>query len=282
MRILLTGGTGYIGRATLAALRDHGHEVIAIVRSADAAAKTEAAGAVPVIGSLGNRDWVAALLAESDGAINLAQPDSLKDYDAILDAVELAYSGTNKPFIDTGGVWMFGANSAITETAPLNPPALVVPRRSREERVLAGNYRGSLIMAAVVYGRGGGSIPRVLLSAQTEEGKVRLVGHGDQHWATVHVEDLADLYALVIESDSTYGRYLGASGTNPTVRELAEASGARVHLETVEEARARFGVEYADALLMDQQASSPRSLALGWKPDRPSAVEDIHASVESR
>lgn len=277
MRFLLTGSTGYIGSTVLRTLHEHGHEVVAVVRSDEAAAKATAAGAdTVVIGALSDAGWFASQLAESDGAVHIAHLDDPADYDAVVEAASRAYGGTKKPFVATSGLWMYGDGDHITETSPLNPPALVAARLPREEQILAADYRGVIVMAPVVYGNGGGLF-NVLAGPRTENGSVLLVGDGSQHWGTVHVEDLAELYVMALENGEATGRYLAASGVNPTVRELGEATGAPVQEETADDARARFGELFADALLLDQQADGARARSLGWAPTRRGPLEEITA-----
>ncbi len=55
MNVALTGATGFVGSHVLAELRDHGHEVTALVRN-DADASTAAAnGATPAVVDLYDR-----------------------------------------------------------------------------------------------------------------------------------------------------------------------------------------------------------------------------------
>jgi uncharacterized protein YbjT (DUF2867 family) len=54
MKVFVTGGSGYIGQATIAALRRGGHEVAALVRSEHGAEAVAALGATPVMGTLGH------------------------------------------------------------------------------------------------------------------------------------------------------------------------------------------------------------------------------------
>ncbi|TGJ94409.1 NAD-dependent dehydratase, partial [Actinotalea fermentans ATCC 43279 = JCM 9966 = DSM 3133] len=72
MKVLLTGGTGYIGSAVLTALTAHGHEVTALVRSEGSARRVEAAGATPVVADITDPTAVAALLADVDAAVHAA------------------------------------------------------------------------------------------------------------------------------------------------------------------------------------------------------------------
>ena len=74
MRILLTGGTGYIGSAVLDALADAGHEVVAVVRSRGppSGSRTRRDGAQ---GDVTDVAWFAQALAGVDAAIHTAAPD---------------------------------------------------------------------------------------------------------------------------------------------------------------------------------------------------------------
>lgn len=51
MKVFLTGGSGYIGRATIEALVRRGIQVVALVRSEDSSRVVGDLGAAPVRGS---------------------------------------------------------------------------------------------------------------------------------------------------------------------------------------------------------------------------------------
>lgn len=283
MDILLTGATGYIGSATLSALLAGGHSVTAVVRSYEAAAKVDVHGdqVTAVIGDLSDTVWLTERLRAVDGAIHLATADDASALDdAVIDAVTVAFAGTEKPYVHTGGVWVWGDSAAISEDDPQSPPAITAWRAAREDRVLGSGIRASVIAPAIVYGRGGG-IPNVLVSAPRDTaGALTLVGTGEQHWSTVHVDDLADLYVLALGAPGGE-TYIGASGQSPTVRELGEAivgpEGAVV-ADSLDATRERLGTLFADALFLDQQADGAKAKSqLGWAPSRPSLVEELAA-----
>ena len=69
MRIFVTGGSGYIGRAVVAELRRRGHHVAALVRSDAAAATVRALGAEPVHGSLDSLDVIELAMREHDATL---------------------------------------------------------------------------------------------------------------------------------------------------------------------------------------------------------------------
>ncbi len=281
MRIVLTGATGYIGSSVLRALVARGHDVIAPVRSEASAATATEAGATAVVGDVTDADWFTPLLQDADAAIHLAASqagDGAQFDGAVADAVIAAFSGTGKPYVHTGGLWIHGSSDDLTEDTPFNPPALVAWREGVESRLEAADLELSIVEPGIVYGHAAG-IPASLADAPKDaDGRLTVVGLGTQHWPTVHVDDVADLYALIVESPSPAGRVLALSGQNPTVAELGEAfAGGPVAPEGVDASRARLGAAYADALMLDQQGSGTKARSLGWAPSRAPLLEEIRS-----
>ncbi|MGW4873161.1 LysR substrate-binding domain-containing protein [Streptomyces chartreusis] len=73
MRVFLTGGSGYIGRATIGALLRHGHTVEALARNDRAAETVSALGATPVPGGLRDPGVLNAAAARAEAVVHLAQ-----------------------------------------------------------------------------------------------------------------------------------------------------------------------------------------------------------------
>jgi nucleoside-diphosphate-sugar epimerase len=281
MKILLTGGTGYIGSTVLDRLIAADHQVTAIVRSQKSSLQVTDAGATAVIGDLYDAQWLASELAQHEAAIHTAAPDdgtAPKLDDTVIDAVIEAFSGTDKPYLHTGGIWTYGHNPAIHETGPIAPAAISEWRTEREARLLDSDVRATVIQPALVYGHGQGLVNTLTGGPRQPDGALTLIGSGDQHWTTVHVDDVADLYVLALDAKGGE-TYIAASGDNPTVRELAETVSDSVVAESTEAARERLGAGFADALLLDQQASGAKARQdLGWDPKSPSLVEELRAS----
>jgi nucleoside-diphosphate-sugar epimerase len=276
MSLLLTGATGYIGSSVLRSLVERGHSVTALVRSDEKAAQVVAAGADAVVGSITDLDLLRSLVAKSDGVIHTASPgdetSAAVDGD-VVDVVIGEFAGTDRPFVHTGGIWIFGAGDDLDESSEPQPLPITGWRLGVEKTVRESSVNTTIIAPGIVYGRGAG-IPSMLFGP----GEVHLVGDGSQHWTTVHVDDLGVLYALAYEKAAADEYYLGTSGQNPTVRELADAAaqGAGVVAESVQESRDRLGEAFADALLLDQQASGAHAKeSLGWSPSGPSLVDDL-------
>src|SRR5436189_292934 len=112
----------------------------------------------------------------------------------------------------------------------MNAPALVAWRQPIERRVLdAADMRGVVIVSGVAYGDSGGGVPGVLLGSPRDDGgNLIMLGSGRQHWDTVHVADLAEVFRRVLEDDSARGRYIVTDGLNPAVADITEAAAVAV------------------------------------------------------
>ena len=292
MKVALTGATGFVGSHVLDELQKHGHEVTALVRHDAQAEAVAARGATPAVADLYDRPAVVALLGDADGAIHTASPGDATSADldaAMTDAAITAFAGTGKPYIPVSGIWIYGADPAITEQSHLNAPAMVAWKPPIEGRVLStAGMRGAVVVSSVAYGDGGGGVPGLLLGSPRDgAGNLIMLGTGQQHWSTVHVADLADAFRRVLEDDSARGRYVIGNGLNPAVAELTQAAAVAVGADgavpgTDEEARARLGDYFAEVLLLDQGTDAARARAeLGWQPSHPSLTDEFrHGSYQ--
>ncbi len=220
MRVTLTGATGFIGSHVLAELQEHSHEVTTLVRNEADAETVGAKGATPVVVDLNDRPAVVSALRDADGAIHTASPgdETSAGLDsAVVDAAIEAFDGTGKPYLHITGAWLYGANPSITEKSPIDAPAMVAWKEPIAQRALdAGDMRGVVIAPGVAYGDGGGGVPGLLLgSPRDDAGNLIMLGTGRQHWATVHVADLANFFRRALENDSARGHYVVGDGLEP-------------------------------------------------------------------
>jgi uncharacterized protein YbjT (DUF2867 family) len=107
MKVLITGGSGYLGQATIRALQRHGHQAVALARSDDTDRVVTDLGATAVRGGLTDLDVLHKTAIDVDAAIHLAQdygPDTagvdLRAATAIQDGLG------SRPYVHTGGVWV--------------------------------------------------------------------------------------------------------------------------------------------------------------------------------
>jgi nucleoside-diphosphate-sugar epimerase len=286
MNVALTGATGFIGSHILTELQAHGHQVTALVRDDAQAEAVAGRGATPVVVDLYDRPAVVKLFSDADGAVHTASPGDATSADldsAVVDAAIDAFGITGKPFVSISGLWIYGSNTSIREDSPVNAPAMVAWKEPIQRRILdASGMRGVVIVSAVAYGDGGGGIPGLLLASPRDvAGNLIMLGTGQQHWATVHVADLANVFRRVLEDDSARGYYVIGNGLKSTAAELTEAAAVAAGAAGAvpgsdEEARGRLGDYFAEVLLLDQgtEAAKARS-ELGWLPSRPGLVDEL-------
>src|SRR5262245_29938821 len=121
MRIFLTGATGYIGSAVLDGLLRAGHDVTALVRDNEKAARMKERGARPVIGNLSDPDSYRASAEAQDGYVHTAF-DTTSGRGPSIDriALDVMLSAAKRPrtsgagmpssrfVIYTSGIWVLG------------------------------------------------------------------------------------------------------------------------------------------------------------------------------
>ena len=286
MRVALTGSTGFVGSHILTELLGRGHEVVALVRDGAQAETVEAKGAKGVVIDLYDRPAVSGVLTGTEGAIHTASPGDATSADldtAVLDAVLEAFDGSGRPYLQIGGLWVYGDNLSISEESPFKAPALVAWKEPIERRLLsASGVRGVVPVCSTAYGDGGGGVPGVLLgSPRDEEGNLVMLGTGQQHMSTVHVADIADFFGRALEDEAARGYYAVGNGAKSTVAEITEAAAVAVGAAgavagTDDEARQRLGDYFAEVLLLDQGTDATKARTeLGWVPTQPTLVEEF-------
>jgi nucleoside-diphosphate-sugar epimerase len=295
MEVFLTGATGYIGSAVAEALQKAGHKVTGLARTEEKAKQLESRGVRACMGDLLRPETVAVPASAAEGVIhtastndaNAAQADA-----AVVRAILKAVQGTGKPFVYTSGVWVLGStgDKVADEHTLVNPTPLVAHRPAIEQEVLGFQEHGVrtiVVRPALVYGRGG-SGPKMFTKSARETGAARYVGDGQNRWPFVDVDDLAQLYVLVLEKAAPGSLYNAAHGPSYRVREVAEAAsigaGARGKTQAwpLDEARKAMGA-FADALVLDQQVSSEKAKKeLGWSPRAASVLDDLKTGSYAR
>lgn len=293
MRILLTGATGYLGSAVLPALLLDGHQVTAIARSDDAVATVTAAGATALPGDVTDTGLLSQAAREADGVVHLVTPGGqITDAtdNAVITGVLAGIEGSGKPYIHSSGIWVHGSG-VLDEDSPLDPPELTAWRPGVVRRMRAATgIRNIVISPAIVYGHGSGLVRMILDGPQVTDPEPTLLfpGSGDQHWATIQIDDLANLYAAALIRAAPGSYYIAASGQNPTMREIATAAsrtlglGGRIAPEPPEATRRRLG-PIEGAFRLDQQASGEKARRdLNWEPIGPSLLEEIETGSYAR
>ncbi|NIR46916.1 NAD-dependent epimerase/dehydratase family protein [candidate division KSB1 bacterium] len=292
MRIFVSGGSGYIGSVVTETLAIYGHDITGLLRSPSKAGVLEQAGARPLLGDLNDPDTYSSALGQNDVLIHMAyqhQAETVTVDEAalqtFLDSAKL--NSQTRMVIYTSGCHVLGdtGGERVAEDGSTDRPgANVTWRPEHEQRVLeAANERltTAVIRPGMVYGGRGGLIPKMFESAK-KDGTVTVFGDGENHWSMVHVEDLANLYRLIVEQEAG-GIFHGVDGNPVKARHVAEAAsevagaGGAINNIPLDEGRKKLG-KLADALCLDQLCVARRSLQLGWQPERKSFLENVIAT----
>ena len=282
----MTGATGYVGSAVAERLLAAGHRVAGLARSDQAASTLRGCGVEPYRGDLCDRARVVDAAGQADATIHAASagrgPEGVEAEVCAVEAFLAALSGSGKTLVYTSGTAVYGdtGTGVADEAAPLSPPPERAWRLPLEQRILTsgdGGIRPVVIRPCFVYGRAGGVAAR-LVDGASHAGVARYIDAGDNRFSTVHVDDLADLYLLALESDRASGPYNASSG-EVAQRELAEAVarliGTSVTSWPLAEARSRLGI-FADTMAMNGRISAARARRkLRWNPRRPGLVDEI-------
>lgn len=294
MLVFVTGASGWIGSAVTEELLAHGHKVLGLARSDQAADVLETKGATAHRGDLDDLDSLAGGAASADAVIHLAFKHDFSDpagaghsehaaVSRMLDTIE----GSSRPFLIASGLAGGVPGKPLTEE-DLSPFRGADSMRGGSEN-LALSYadRGvrpiALRFSPTVHGIGDHGFTARLTQVAMERGAVGYVGDGSTRWAAVHRSDAARMVRFALEKAPAGSRVHAVAEEGLLSRDIAGAIGNYLGLPTVsvapEDAEAHFGW-IGRFFGMDITASSARTRELlGWTPTGPTLFEDIAAGA---
>lgn len=290
MRVLVTGGTGFIGSAVVADLVARGHTVLALARSSVAAGVLRAVGAEPLAGALDDLDVLRDGAGRTDAVVHTAFdnasltrfPRNSRIERAALRAIGEVLSGSDRPIVAAGGfVPVIRSGTVYTEDDPASPRAGLMGRNvERTMMMLAdGGVNASVVRLPVVHGDGDRfTMPRFIELAR-KHGASGYAGDGANRLPAVHHVDAARVFRLAIERAVPGSRYHAVAETGVPFRAIAEVIGRRLGVPAVSlgpvASRRRFGLFAAYAESDGPASSTVTRERLGWVPTGPSLLDDL-------
>jgi uncharacterized protein (TIGR01777 family) len=277
VRVLVTGGTGFLGTPLCRALRGAGHAVTVVTRDPE-----HATG--PAVGW----DGLDAAVRDADALVNLAGEPiaagrwSAARKDAIVASrvestralVRAAAAAERRPsvLVSASAIGYYGAHGdePLDETAGPGTGFLAELCRAWEDEAVAAEKLGLRVVRlrlGVVLAPDGGALARMLPPFRGFVGGP--LGSGAQWMSWIHRDDVTGLVVAALASEA-YARAVNATAPRPvTNREFAQALGhalARPSWLRTPAAVLRLGLgEMADVLLTGQRVLPAAAERLGYQ-----------------
>jgi uncharacterized protein (TIGR01777 family) len=280
MKVVIAGGTGFLGQALARSLLRDGHEVVVLTRAAGGTAASAASAPRRVAWTpTGEPGPWARDIETAHAVVNLAGESiaarrwSAAHKQRVLDSRVLAtrslvaaIRGASTPpqvFVSGSAVGYYGAcgDESIVEDSPPGSDFLarVCVQWEAEAQHAADRSRLVIVRTGLPLGREGGALPAMLPPFWFGAGGP--VGSGRQFWPWIHRDDWIAVVRWAIDTPPVTGP-INATGPTPvTNREFARALGRAMRRPAFMPAPA-FALrillgEMADALLLSGQRAMP-------------------------
>jgi dihydroflavonol-4-reductase len=238
MKILLTGGHGFIGSNVVKQLLESGHEVRCLVRKSSDTSRLDGLVWEPFVGDVRAADLMTAAAQGCDAIIHLASPSSWNDIDSpymkqivedgTRNVLEAAKAHGGLPVVYCSSV--IAVNGTITpevqnEDSPftLNDPSLVYAMSKNAAEKICEEYAGVVpvmtVCPAEVYGPFDTGMVTAGNLIDFAKSNPVLVTRGGT--SVAHVEDVARGVVAALERGKPGARYI-LGGENLSVEELAQ------------------------------------------------------------
>lgn len=295
MKIIIAGGSGFIGSALVRSLLANGHEVIVLSRKVPAANLPDDVTTVEWDGYTAGK-WMESV--ESAGAVfNLCgatvatrwtpavkreiRASRLLPTQTLVQAIQKMSRPPNV-LVQASAVGYYGAcgDEVITEESPPGSGFLAETCIEWEQAAIEAESAGTRVCRmrlGVVLGTEGGALPKLLTSFKWFVGGP--VGDGKQWFPWVHLHDVIGAMKFVMNQETASGAY-NTTAPNPlTMRDFARVLGGVLRRPSSFYVpgfalRILFG-EGASALLSGQRAVPQRLLEEGYAFQYPSAADAL-------
>jgi uncharacterized protein (TIGR01777 family) len=306
MRIVITGGTGLIGRALSAILLSDGYEVIVLSRSPERASHLPDGARVVGWDARTAEGW-GHLVDGAEGIVNLSgqslagegffptrwtderrrviRESRLNSSRAVVQAVAQA---VQKPRVvvqsSTVGYYGFRGDEVLTEKSePGDDWAARFTAEGWEPSTMPVEEMGVrrvVVRSALVLSVDDGVLPRLLLPFRLYVGGP--MGSGNQWYSWIHARDHARALRFLIEAEGLHGAFNLTSPNPATNSELAKIIGRVMRRPSLIRVpgfamRLAFG-EVSDIVLKGQRVVPQRLLDLGFEfrfPTAEAALKDL-------
>lgn len=300
MKVLVSGATGFIGRALVVALRARGDEVRALARDPSRARAGlgvdafawDARSAVPADAVRGV-DAVVHLAGEgiAEKRWNTKRKAELRDsrIEGTRRIVEAIAATSPRPAVLVSGsaIGFYGnvPEGDLTEASPAGKDFLAQLCVDWEAAALPAEKLGMRVVTlrtGVVLGKGGGALAKMLLPFKLGAGGP--IGSGKQWMSWIHLDDEVGLVLHALDRPELTGPLNATAPTAARNVEFVRALGKALRRPAIAPAPAfamklAFGEMASVVLLGGQKVLPAKAQASGYRFRHPELLEAMRASV---
>lgn len=299
-KIVLTGGTGLIGKNLFYKLQKRGDEITVFTRNTDAAKKILRNAKEYIHWDYNNSSLWEKSISGKDAVIHLAGAsvndhrwnDKYKKliYDSRINSTKQLVSAIEKAeikpevFICSSAVGYYGdsGNTILTEENNYGNDFLSSVCKDWEKEAAAvtkQKVRNVSIRTGIVLSKDGGALAQMLLPFKLFIGGP--LGNGKQWFPWIHIDDIVALYIFAIENKNIIGAVNGTAPKTVTMKEFTQTLGKvlkRPSIFPVPEfiIIILFG-ELGKAILASQRALPQKATDTGFK----FIYEDVRSALNN-
>jgi UDP-glucose 4-epimerase len=284
LKVLVTGGAGFLGRAVARAYRQLGHHVVGIGHAHWTLAAAVESGYVDWYSGSVDREGLSQFEGTFDVVVHCAGNGSVpfsmthpreafeRTVQTTVDVLEFCRAQPKPPMVvypSSAAVYGAAPDQLLTESSPSNPVSPYGYHKRMVEDLLASYASHSGIRAAVIrffsiYGAGLNK--QLLWDASNKlcagDDAVTFWGTGEETRDWIHVRDAAQLVVDVSRLDGSFTVLNGGSGQRVTVLETLSA--LRRQLQSNTEIKFNGVVRPGDPRYY--HADMSRAVQMGWRP----------------
>lgn len=253
MQVLVTGGTGVVGTATVSALLNRGHEVRLLSRHADRDARGWPSGVTAVPGDIADEATIAGAADGCDAVVHLVGIVQETPPDSTFELVNVEGTRHIVREAERAAVRRFVYVSSLGSEHGRSP----YHRSKRDAEAIVRGFRGErvIVRPGAVYGPGDEHISQILKWIRTLP-VVPIIGDGNQPMQPLWHEDAAEAIAIAVEGEDLAGGEYDIAGEDvTTTRDVIERLRGLTNRASpalpIPDVLAQFGIKAANMIGVD-------------------------------